>query len=560
MRLQARMALNRMDQPRPFWEVDETQSERAVAGGDHPLVLVQYGVRGTRLTACSLEALDAGVRVGQMLTDARAACPLLRVESADPEGDEDMLQRLALWCSRYTPITALDTSHPDTDACGRDFGLFLDTSGCDHLFGGEPALLADCQRRLAAMGFTARLAIAPTPAAAHALARYGADRTIVPDADIKPDDATSLLAPLPVDALRLDGERVTLLRRLGLKTVHSVARVPRQALERRFRARSDAAHVQLRVDQMSGAIHEPLAPMRLPAPWRTHMPCPEPALDIAAIRFALTHLLEQLCARLEEAGLGAQGWRFTAYHADGGASSVSVRLSQAGRVQAHILRLFEDKLERIDPGYGIDAFVLEAGDCAPLAAPQTSMVHHGQEEDEALSVELCGLVDRLTNRFGERSITRALPLRSHVPERAWRMVPASQAMMTGRSAHGVAHWASRGAAAPLRWEEVAAQTVFRTTNRPFRLFDQPEEAQVLAQVPDGPPLAFTWRRITRRIARARGPERIAPEWWRDGSRGTVIRDYYEVEDLEGRRYWLFRKGTYGNENAPPLWFVHGVFG
>lgn len=528
-------------------QADNSQAATA----SKPLVLVEHGVRGTRITATNGAARQAGAHVGQILTDARAACPLIAVEQAEPEADTDMLERLALWAGRYSPIIARDdTAAPDDMV--QDFGLLLDISGCAHLFGGEQAMIRDCLRRLQAMGFTAHAALAPTPGAAHALSRYAlshyalsrcgaehGDGFIIAD-DI--DQARTLAGELPVEALRLDGDRITLLRRLGLKTVHSVVRVPRHALERRFRAKSDARSVQLRVDQFTGSIHEPLAPLRPPAPWRAAMPCPEPALDITGIRFALGELFSRLAARMETATQGGRGWRLTAFHADGGSSAVAVRLSRPSRDRAHVMRLFEERLDRIDPGYGIDGFLLEAADCGTVEAKQVSLVADSQAANEALATELSGLVDRLSNRFGERNITYAAPVKSHIPERAWRMVSAASVGNT-----------------VLRWQEVEAETVFRTASRPFRLFDTPEVAEVTAQVPDGPPLHFRWRRVPRQITRARGPERIAPEWWREGPRGVAIRDYYEVEDTQGRRYWLFREGLYGGK-TPPCWFVHGVFG
>ncbi len=551
-----------------------SQANPEADNGKKPFVLVEHGVRGTRITAINHTAQQAGAHVGQMLTDARAACPLISVDQAEPEADSDMLERLALWAGRYSPITAIDTSTAAAaaapDSVAQDFGLLLDTSGCAHLFGGEEKMIRDCLQRLAAMGFSAEAALAPTPGAAHALARYGDGdgdgggdrRRISHDSD----QVRALSIALPVEALRLDHDRNTLLRRLGLKTAHSVIRVPRHALERRFRAKSDARSVQLRIDQFTGAIHEPINPLRPPAPWRTHMPCPEPALDITGIRFALNDLAARLIARMETAAQGARGWRLTAYHADGGSSAVAIRLSRASRDHAHILRLFEEKLDRIDPGYGIDGFLLEAADCDAVEASQTSLVTNNHAAataataalatlaaNEVLAAELSGLVDRLSNRFGERNITYAAPVKSHIPERAWRMVSA--ASIGGNGGGG-----GSGAALDVtRWEEVEAETVFRSASRPFRLFDAPEAAEVTAQVPDGPPLHFRWRRVPRQITRARGPERIAPEWWRDGPRGVAIRDYYEVEDTEGRRYWLFREGLYGGKTNP-VWFVHGVFG
>ena len=503
----------------------------------NPLVLVEQSVRGARIAATNEAARMAGACVGKMLSDARAACPFINVEKTTPEADATMLKRLALWASRYSPIVALDESAAP-DEIVPDFGLLIDITGCDHLFGGEQAMMADIKNRLLKTGFTAQLATAPTIGAAHALARYGNGLQIA----ASHEEASEQVGLLPVEALRLTHDRTTLLRRLGLKTVHSVVGVPRQALERRFRARADAQSVQMRIDQLNGSISEPLLPLRSPAPWRSHMSCAEPVFDIEAIRFALTELLNRLSGRMETAAQGAQGWRLTAFHTDGGASSVTIRLSRPSREHSHILHLFEQKLEQIDPGYGIDDFLLEASDCDDVSVQQTSLVRDDEAANERLAAEMSGLVDRLSNRFGAQNITYAVPQKSHVPERAWRMVHASS-----------------GNVAKAQWEEIAFETEFRTAARPFRLFDLPERAEVSAQVPDGPPLNFRWRHMLYHITRATGPERIAPEWWREGPRGIAIRDYYQVEDTEGRRYWLFRQGSYGDDTMPE-WFVHGVFG
>ena len=94
--------------------------------------------------------------------------------------------------------------------------------------------------------------------------------------------------------------------------------------------------------------------------------------------------------------------------------------------------------------------------------------------------------------------------------------------------------------------------------RPFHLFDPPQPIEVIAEVPDGPPHQFRWRRATHAVRRYEGPERIAAEWWRRRDNGGLTRDYYRVEDVHGRRYWLFRHGLY-DEKPDPRWYIHGVF-
>ena len=95
--------------------------------------------------------------------------------------------------------------------------------------------------------------------------------------------------------------------------------------------------------------------------------------------------------------------------------------------------------------------------------------------------------------------------------------------------------------------------------RPLRLFRHPERVDAIAtELPEGAPASFKWRKITYQVARAEGPERIAGEWWIDGE-DALTRDYFRIEDADGRRFWLFRDGLYGQTVASPQWFVHGVF-
>jgi protein ImuB len=96
--------------------------------------------------------------------------------------------------------------------------------------------------------------------------------------------------------------------------------------------------------------------------------------------------------------------------------------------------------------------------------------------------------------------------------------------------------------------------------RPHRLLDRPEPIGVLYATPEGMPRRFIWRRVAHDIARVEGPERIAPEWWREPAH-TRLRDYYRVEDKAGRRFWIFREGIAGDgRGGAPEWYLHGLFG
>lgn len=493
-------------------------------------MLVEQTAKGTRITAANRAAVMAGAAVGLALADARAACPLLRVEKADHQADAMMLERLAGWAMRYSPFAAID---------GTD-GLFLDIAGCDHLFGGEARLITDCRARLAKAGFTTQAGLAPTPGAARALASFSARTEIVHTAGL-----CERLDALPVEALRLDEDRLVLLTRLGLKRIGDLRAIPRPVLERRFRSREAARSVLLRLDQMMGDIREPLVPLAPPSACREYLPCAEPAIHTEAVTAALSTLLGRLKIRLDRQGKGARHFRLTAFHTDGTSSDVSIRLSQPGSDSGRIARLFGPKLDTIDCGFGIDGFLLAADGLEPVRAEQAVLAgaddrFSGEtaEAPEVFANIIAPMIDTLANRLGGSGIYQLAAVERHVPERADRRVAAGTKSLWQQ-------WKTAQPALP---------------RRPQWLFDYPLPIEVLAGVPDGPPRQFVWRRVKRIIVRASSPERIAPEWWLSQNGELCERDYYVVEDEEGRQYWLYRQGHYGGTGeAAPRWYLHGLF-
>ncbi len=476
-----------------------------------PLVLARDGHHGPVIHAANRTARLAGIQTGARVVDMRALCPELKVEYADIAGDRHALDRLVLWARRWCPWTVRDG----------DDGLILDTTGSDHLMGGEAAMLIEMETQLSRLGLTAGLAVAPTWGAAWALSRFGPVRSIC-----AADEVLWKLGALPVPALRLDGETVLLLRRLGLKTVGDVIDVPRLSLTRRFVKAPLQANPVLRLDQMLGKTAEPVASVDAKPRIHVQTQLPEPIFDPTA---HLPELCADLCDRLTQTGQGCRSLLLTVYKTDGDVSTVKVATSAPTRDADHLLGLFRDKVERINPGFGFDLITLTAGGVEPLELVQNAF---DGNSDEAL--HLSRLIDRLSARFGPRAVTRPLLRESHVPERA----------------------EARGTALTT----LERPTVEVRTDRPIRLFDHPEEVRVLYAVPEGPPAQFVWRKQTLRVARYAGPERIAPEWWTDRP-GTRLRDYFKVEDQFGRRIWLYREGLHEDgRGGDPRWFVHGCFG
>jgi protein ImuB len=490
-----------------------------------PLALISDTARGPRIDAVNAAARAAGAAAGMRLADARALCPDLAVIPFDPAGDLACLEKLALWAQRWGPWSALDP--PD--------GLLVDITGAAHLFGGEARLLGEVEAGFARQGFAARAAIASTAGAAWGLAHYGLPRGILGSED----DPLRLLGGLPVAALRLDGDVLTVLRRLGLKRIGDLAglgdtRDPaaaRDALQRRFRnRRSPAANPLIRLDQLLGRVPEPLLPVMaqpMPLVQRQLM---EPLRHRDLLDRVLDDLAQDMERELEARGEGARRIELGLWRVDGEVITRRLELAAATRDPAHLTRLFAAKLEGIDAGFGIETLRLHASWCEPLNLSQADI----EAAAEAHGTTLAACLDRLSVRLGPQAVTRPVLHASHLPERSQR-------------------WQ-----APLA-PEPTSQGMLGFHARPLKVLERPEVIAVLYAAPEGFPQRFRWRGEVRDVVRAEGPERIAPEWWRERSTAR-LRDYYRIEDATGRRYWIYRHGLAGDgRGGVPEWFLQGLY-
>jgi protein ImuB len=496
---------------------------------DAPAVLTVEGAHGLIIHAVTRAAAKRGACSGARLTDARALDPALVAIPADPEGDAAFVERLARWSGRWSPLVEVDGD-----------GLRLDISGVGHLFGGEQDLARDIRQRFARMGLSTRIAIAPTAAAAWALAHH--------DPAICNEDAEARLAALHVSALRLEPYTVRTLERLGLKTIGSLIGLPRLALARRFRGAED---VVAALDRALGRKPEPLTAAPTDPPPRAALRLEEPATHPEAASQALDRLIPALVRELEHRRLGARRLSLIGYRVDGSVALASVATAIPSREPKHLRRLLADKAAALNPEFGFDAFALQADWTEELGGIQESLV-----EEPSGERELARLVDRLTVKLGPLAVRRPRAQESHLPERASGWSPAvSSPAFTGevaRAARRRGPSTSSAGSPPLEIEG--------RKQRPQRLFDRPEAIDVIYATPEGMPRRFMWRRGVHDITRVEGPERIAPEWWRQPS-SARLRDYYRVEDEAGRRYWIYREGVIGDgRGGLPNWFIHGLFG
>jgi protein ImuB len=492
--------------------------ERCLAARDEtPRVVVAPVEAALRLTAVNDAASVLGLRPGLALADARAMHPRIAVIEADAQADRRLLEAVADWADRYTPLAGLDA--PD--------GLVLDVTGCAHLFGGEMAMCRDLIVRLARQGFHARAAVADSVGCAWGVARFG-DVVVVPRGETE-----AAMLPLPVEALRIEPGTVTALAAMGLKRVADLAARPRAPFAARF-----GAGLLRRLDQALGRADEPIAP-RLPVPAAvTERRFPDPIACEEDVLGTVEQLAHEMSRVLERRGEGARLIALTLFRADGKVHRLELGTGAPLREPSRVRRLFEDRLAALgdaaDPGFGFDIVRLSA-----LVTERCDPVQAGLAGGDR-SEELAHLIDRLGARFGLKRVTRQVMQDTHIPEYATRAVPAHAA----RHATAAAVVIQQDSLAPIR---------------PIRLFERPEPVEAIAEVPDGPPVRFRWRNVIHQVACAEGPERIAMEWWRDDRGNKLTRDYFRVESRVGVRVWLYREGLFGGETPKPRWYLHGLF-
>jgi protein ImuB len=482
-----------------------------------------------RIVVVDAVARSRGLEGGATVAVARAMLPDLVLIEDDPAADAACLDAILAWSRRFTPLAARD--RPD--------GLMLDVAGAAHLFGGEEALLPDLERRLAAQGFHARAALADSPELAHALARWS-PRSIAP-AGLDEKALMRLAAPLPLAALGLSEAQISGLAQAGLRRIGDVLHRPRAPIAARWgRALFD------RLDAMLGRAKSAIDPVFEAPAMIVERIFAERIARREDVEAVVAGLARELCALLERRGEGLRRVEASFFRVDGVVKSLQAGASRPLREPEVVARLFRERFEALgeeglDTGYGFDLVRLSVLEADRLDPRQSGLVAATTISRDEAREEFDDLVDRLSARLGARRVSRLIPSASHIPEYAVVAAP----------------YGARAAVWPAL--EFCAPADGEAPTRPLRLLERPERIEAVAAVPDGPPLRFRWRRAMHEVAAAEGPERIAPEW-RRGAGDDLTRDYFRVEDAQGRRFWLFRRGLYERETSRPDWFLHGFFG
>ncbi len=506
-------------------EVGTGSREENASTKNDPSIVVAKEKNALQIVALDDAAARFGLSIGLPLANARAICPQLTVFDADEAADARTLNGIADWCDRFTPLVALDPPH----------GLFLDITGCAHLFGGEAVLMQMVCGALTRQGFVVSAAIAGTSICARTMTRHVAGKIV------RDGEEADAVAPLPVSALGA-GAAVTIgLRRAGLKTIGDVASRARHEIAARF----GAGFVTL-LEAALGQGDAPISPRKPLPDYIVEKRFAEPVATEAVISATLSGLAKMLVAAMDKQGKGARRLQAQFFRTDGVVRMIAVDTGQPMTRPEVIDRLFRERLDALhdplDPGFGFDLIRLSASRVEIVVQQQRDLDANVHDNDE-----LSALIDRIAARIGGKRVVVHLPQDTHMPERAAMAMPAQHHL----AAAAQAAWPARAESEP--------------PLRPLRLFERPEPIKVIAEVPDGPPAWFQWRRATHTVMRVEGPERVAMEWWRPEA-ALLTRDYFRVEDEAGLRFWLYRDGLYDREIAPregnivlPNWFVHGLF-
>jgi protein ImuB len=459
------------------------------APSSEPLVVADGQGRAQYIAAANAAAQRLGVQPGVSVSAAQALTDALRIKPRALAAEQESLARLAAWCGQYTPSVSIAAA----DA------LLLEVEGSRQLFAGLEPLVQRVRQGLTDLGYTVRLAVAPTPLGATWLARAG-NETLLTDHGA----LFGALAELPLTCLSLDAKRETLLTALGLRTLVDCLRLPRDGIARRV-----GVEVLDALDRAFGRLPDPRPAYVAPARFQARLELPAPVDSRQALSFPLHRLLLELAGFLEARGVGASALEFELHSLKAQCRQVSLQLVTPSRDAAHLSVLVRERLERLNLAAPVEAVTLVVNAVQPLGAQSLDFFERAQSPNE-LRVQL---VERLQARLGRAAVHGVATRSDHRPERAWRYV------------------------APGTVEKAAA-----FGRRPVWLLPEPVALEQRAgNLYWGDALLLEPER-----------ERIEGGWW-DGQ--EVARDYFIARDRQGREFWVFRDLTEAQS-----WYVHGVFG
>jgi protein ImuB len=502
----------------PTWPIDRLRRRLRLGAFQpgrrrEPAILLVREERSKQLVACACSHSHShGVQAGMTLAHARALLGQVPVIEAahEPERDAMALHRLASWAMRFTPLVAPDPAD----------GLLLDVSGCEQLYHSERRMLNAIGNALDRLGFANRLCCAGTIGCAWAVARFGTQARMT----IATGDELDALAPLPIEALRVDTETIDALHEVNVDRISQVLAISRLELATRFNPT-----LLQRMDQALGDSAEVIDAIEPGEPVIAERIFDGAVTNLEAMFIVTRELIDNVRDALVRQACGATQVELTITRLDATPIRIGCRLSRPSRDAAHLFSLLKNKVEAMNMGYGVERMA--------LAVKVSQRVAHRQhvafvdDASESPADRAAGeLIDTLTHRLGADRAVRLRTVESHLPERSAVRIPAASSSESPQAAGALVD-----------------------ADRPSLLLTSPEAIDVMAVSPEGPPIWMRWRGAEHRIVHSIGPERIHPEWWRSGKDGSANqwRDYYKVQDESGRWLWIFR----GQQAA--RWFAHG---
>ncbi len=455
----------------------------------------------------------------------------------DLVADRAALVELALWCERFSPAVAIELGE-------RPDGLALDVRGLGPLFGGESALAERVVNEFRQRGLEVRVAVADTPGAAWAAARFLAGGQAI----IPPGCSLAALAPLPIAALRLPEETVELLVAVGVQTIGQLAALPRASLSARF-----GPQLIERLDWATGEAAELLVPHRAAPEFSAEWAFETPIDSAEAIEQVLEELIRRVSRRLAERDEGALGFVCRVDCADHSRLALPVGLFRPSAAAKHLGELLKLRWESVRLAAPISTLSIEVTAVAGLPHEQQEFFTPNRRRDA--SRHLASLVERLSSRLGREAVVQPVLLPDAQPEYASVDLPWTDPSHGAKRKEGgkkARQGRSRTTKLPQLVRRGAPPGI-----RPIWLAEPPIALSVISIVPAGPPAQIHFDGADHRVVRAWGPERIETGWWRAAQRSGQAgarRDYYRVETASGRRFWLFRR------LGDARWFLHGEFG
>ena len=464
------------------------------------LVEEQQGIH--RVLLADPAALEAGVMPGQTANAVLALMADVELIERSRLSEQQTLEAVAGWLEQFSSCVSI--AGPDV--------LVLEVAGSLRLFGGLQALRRQIAAGLETQGFSAGLAITPTPLSATWLARHGRRACIRDAANLVP-----ALRSLPIDCLGWPEAIRAALRGMGIQTVGDCLRLPREGFARRFGSRR-----LMELDQAVGRLPDPRTAWRAPERFMTDYEMTEEQGDRELLLAICASLLEEQERFLLVRQQGVQRIVLRFFHLRAPATLLEVGGAETARAAEHWLELLRIRFERLVLPEPVIAVRLDA-DQGRALKPKAAGLAFGQKPVRALEYSMRQLAERLAARIGDDYIHGVTAVAEHRPHYAWR--PAN--LLAEEAATSAGSPAGR---AP----------------RPLWMLPEPEPLTVREGYP--------WHEG--QLSLLAGPERLETGWWdTDG----ISRDYYEARNPRGRRLWVFRVRQRRGADAG-YWYLHGYFG